>query len=208
MRWGPVEVQEISFRGNSGFNFKFTNYKDQEAIQTRTCEPKKKAPSTIRRNAARRQKFLDKKKDTSLNSKSSEDLVQCYLCDFQASCNIGLRKHTEKEHRLIPQLDDQEDLFEEETDNLVKAMIVSTNSKSAKQELREYYIKKLEPNHDGYLKYIEEESANLYKGGDSFYSQGDHQEHFFKFKVSKTFSGAEVQETIKEDAVKELVFLS
>ena len=57
-------------------------------------------------------------------------------------------------------------------------MIVSTNNESAKQELRDYYIKKLEPQHDGNLKYIKEESRKVYRGGDSLYNQGEHQEYW------------------------------
>ena len=43
--------------------------------------------------------------------------------------------------------------------------------------------------------------SQIYKGVDSCYNQEDHQKHFFKFKVSSTFSRAEIQEKIHEDAV-------
>ena len=75
-------------------------------------------------------------------------------------------------------------------------MIVSTNNESAKQELRDYYIKKLEPQHDGNHKYIKEESGKVYKGGDLFYNLGYHQKFFYTFKVLNTFSKAEIQEKI------------
>ena len=59
----------------------------------------------------RRQKFLDKKKDSPFNPKSSEDF-QCDLCNFKASCTVSLRELIEKEHKVIPQLDGQEESFE------------------------------------------------------------------------------------------------
>ena len=109
---------------------------------------------------------------------------------------------------VIPQLDGQEETLEEESYHLVKTMIVSTSDKCAKQELNEYYIENLEPHHDGNLEYFENESGKLYKGGHSCYNEGDHQEYYFKFKTLNTSSRAEIQKTIQQDAVMDLVFLT
>ena len=58
----------------SGFSFNFTTT-DQEPSRSRISDAKKKSPSTLRRNAARRQKFLDQKEESSINPKPSEDSV-------------------------------------------------------------------------------------------------------------------------------------
>ena len=60
-----------------------------------------KSPSTLRRNAIRKQKFLDKKK----TDYSAKLAFKCNLCEFEANCKVSLRKHIDKEHKLIPQLD-------------------------------------------------------------------------------------------------------
>ena len=137
----------------------------------------------------------------------SDDTFQWDLCDFKASCKVTLREHTGKKYKLIPLLDGQEEPFEQKPDHFVKAMIVSTNYECAKKEINEY-IKKLEPQHDEKLNYIEEESGKVYTERNSYYNQGDHQEHFFTFNISNTFSKAEIQKIIMEDAVKDLVFLT
>jgi hypothetical protein len=49
---------------SSGFHFNF-NALDKEEPKPRTIEVKKKSPSTLRRNAERKQKFLDKNKMSS-----------------------------------------------------------------------------------------------------------------------------------------------
>ena len=53
------EIFNISINLSSGFKFEFRNTKDQEAIQSRKHEPKKKSQSTMRRNAARKQIFFE-----------------------------------------------------------------------------------------------------------------------------------------------------
>ena len=89
----------------SGFTFNFANIKDKETFKSKICEPKKKSPSTIRRNAIRKQKFMDQKKETTSTFKPSDNLSKCDLCVFKASCKVKLRKHIEKEHSVIRQLD-------------------------------------------------------------------------------------------------------
>ena len=85
----------------NGFSFNFTTM-DQEPIQSRKCDIKKKSPSTLRRNAMRKQKFLEEKK---ISSKLPESSFKCDQCDFESNCKVILRKHILKEHKLIPQLD-------------------------------------------------------------------------------------------------------
>ena len=95
---------KLEVKLSNGFSFNF-NTLDQETSKFRTKEAKKKSPSTIRRNAARKQEFLDKKKISSVDNELSEISLKCDQCDFKVNCKVKLRKHIEKEHKVIPQLD-------------------------------------------------------------------------------------------------------
>ena len=85
----------------SGFSFNFTTT-DQEPSRSRISDTKKKSPSTLRRNAKRKQMFLEQKKNSYSNTEQS---LECDQCDFHANCKVSLRKHIAKEHKSIPQLD-------------------------------------------------------------------------------------------------------
>ena len=89
---------------SSGFSFNF-NTRDQEESKSGTKEVKKKSPSTLRRNAERKRKFLNKKNTSSANNELSESSFQCAQCDYEANCKVSLRKHMEKQHTFIPQID-------------------------------------------------------------------------------------------------------
>ena len=110
----------------SGFSFNFTTM-DQEPSRSGTCAVKKKSPSTVRRNAARKQKFLEEKKKSSSTNEHSENSFNCDECDHKANCKVSLRKHIERYHKMIPQLDGQ---LEEET---VDEKASQTEAKSVKQ---------------------------------------------------------------------------
>ena len=60
---------------SSGFTFNLNTLVKEEP-KSRT-EVKKKSPSTLRRNAARKQNFLDKKNMSSAN----KDLSEAFKCD-------------------------------------------------------------------------------------------------------------------------------
>ena len=119
---------KLKVKLSNGFSFIFNNL-NQDESKFRREETKKKSPSTIRRNAARKQKFIEKKNLSSVDnevSKKSEDTskvetsiqeletFQCDHCDYQVNCQVLLRKHMDKEHKLIPQLDGLEDLSSKE----------------------------------------------------------------------------------------------
>ena len=91
----------------SGFSFNF-NTLDQEPTKSRTQEVRKKSPSTLKRNAARKERFLQDKK-TSSEKEILADSFNCDQCQHQANCKASLRKHVGKEHKLIPQLDGLDD---------------------------------------------------------------------------------------------------
>ena len=95
---------KFEFKLSNGFSFNF-NTLDQEESKSGTKEVKRKSPSTLRRNAERKQKFLDKKNISSATKELSESYFQCDQCDYEANCKVGLRKHMEKQHTLIPQID-------------------------------------------------------------------------------------------------------
>ena len=79
----------FKFSLSSGLYFNFTTM-DQEPTRSRTSETKKKSSSTLRRNAARKQEFLKKRKSF---TELPEDSFQCDQCDFKGSCIVNLRKH-------------------------------------------------------------------------------------------------------------------
>ena len=87
-----------------GFFFNF-NTLDQEPTKSGTKEVKKKSPSTLRRNAARKQKFIEEKKKSSFTNKLSENSISFDLCDFEADCKVKLEKLFVIKHNMIPQLD-------------------------------------------------------------------------------------------------------
>ena len=88
----------------SGFSFSFTTT-DQKPSISRKGDIKKKSPSTLRRNAKRKQKFLEQKKNQSSTNELSKESFECDQCEYQANCKVSMRKHIAKEHILIPQLD-------------------------------------------------------------------------------------------------------
>ena len=97
---------KLEVKLSSGFSFNF-NSLDKEKPKSRT-EVKKKSPSTLRRNAARKQKFLDKKNMSSANKELS-DIFKCDQCEYEVNCKVNLRKHIGKNHSVIPQLDGSND---------------------------------------------------------------------------------------------------
>ena len=100
---------KLEVKLSNGFSFNFNNL-NQEESKFRTRETKKKSPSTIRRNAARKQKFIEKKNMSSVDNEFPQSSFKCDQCDFEANCKVSLRKHTEKEHQVIPQLDGLNDI--------------------------------------------------------------------------------------------------
>ena len=90
---------------------------------------KKPSPSTRRRNALRRQKFLESK-EADKSSKSPSDVetevaeassaatenFNCDACEFIGESNINLRIHKSRMHKAIPQLDGEDRVTKFETD--------------------------------------------------------------------------------------------
>ena len=91
---------KINIKFGSGFNFNLSTLKDNGKTQSNKCDKKNKSPSTRKRDAARKQKFLEAKKQSFVSKQ-----IKCDLCDYEASSENGFRKHMDKTHKVIPQLD-------------------------------------------------------------------------------------------------------
>ena len=92
----------------TGFDFSFTQTKEPEFNHPRTKEVIKKSPSTIRRNAARKKKYLEEKNKDSSHKKKGEtavitepiaDSFKCDKCEHEANCKVSLMKHISKDHK-------------------------------------------------------------------------------------------------------------
>ena len=100
---------KLEVKLSNGFSFNFNNL-DQDESKFRKGETKKKSPSTIRRNAAMKQKFIEKKDMSSVDNEIPQSSLKCDQCDDEANCKVSLRKPTEKEYQVIPQLDGLNDI--------------------------------------------------------------------------------------------------
>ena len=90
-----------------GFTFNL-NTLDQEPTKFSSKEVKKKSPCT------KKQRFLEEK-NSSVRNKISEFSFKCDQCDLEANCKVSLKKHIEREHKIIPQIDGfDDDTYEKE----------------------------------------------------------------------------------------------
>ena len=99
---------KFSLTIGSTFTFSLDSREGKETPPTR----KKKSPSSLRRNAKRREDFL-KKKPTSESAsatglESNQELMlqrqdfQCDECDFKSKSENGLKIHKGKSHKEVP----------------------------------------------------------------------------------------------------------
>ena len=87
----------FSFSVNIGPNFSFsvdTRGVEEEVLATRK---KKKTPSTLRRDARRREEYLRKK----LNSPIAEKAFKCDQCDSIFKSENGVKIHIGKAHKNV-----------------------------------------------------------------------------------------------------------
>ena len=118
-------VFSFSLKIGSTYTFSLESRTMDVPKQTR----KKPSPSTQRRNALRRQKFLESK-EADKSSKSPSDVetevaeaptaatgtFNCDACEFIGESNISLRIHKSRMHKTIPQLDGVDSVTKFETD--------------------------------------------------------------------------------------------
>ena len=98
---------KFSLTIGSTFTFSLESREGKETPPTR----KKKSPSTLRRNAKRREDFLKKKptsESASATGLESNQLMlqrqefQCDECDFKSKSENGLKIHKGKSHKEVP----------------------------------------------------------------------------------------------------------
>ena len=106
---GQGKAFKFSLTIGSTFTFSLDS---REGKETPPASRKKKSPSTLRRNAKRREDFL-KKKPTSESAsatglESNQELVlqrqefQCDECDFKSKSENGMKIHKGKSHKEVP----------------------------------------------------------------------------------------------------------
>ena len=101
------EAFNFSLSIGSSFSFSLDTRSKEIMKNIRTKKP---SPSTIRRNAKRRQDFLNKKQDPSAVSQIAEVAAvpvapPCDLCDYKAASEKGLKTHKRMKHgppRMTP----------------------------------------------------------------------------------------------------------
>ena len=86
---------------SSGFDFSFEHTKDSDSSHPMIQEVVKKFPSTIRRNATRKKKFLEEKNKMYLIKEQGIklDSFDCDKCDHQDNCKVILRKHMSQKYK-------------------------------------------------------------------------------------------------------------
>ena len=101
--------QAFNFSVTIGKDFTFSMDTRSKEVSPVTVVKKKASPSTMRRNALRRQEFLKKKRSpSSKNSCEVEtvsDAPSCDQCDYKAASEKGLKTHKRMKHgppRLTP----------------------------------------------------------------------------------------------------------
>ena len=129
--------QNFNFTLTLGSSFSFsldTREKDLSPVAR-----KKSSPSTQRRNARRRQQFLDSKNSLEEHEKQTEpqsavnksSSLSCDICDFSANSNIGLKLHMQKQHENIEQLDGNTSLNSSANEDLKPEYNTETNETSS-----------------------------------------------------------------------------
>ena len=104
---GQGKVFKFSLTIGSTFTFSLDSREDKEILPKR----KRKSPSTLRRNAKRKEDFLKKKSTsesasaTGLESNQKPTMqrqgFQCDDCDFQSKSENGLKIHKGKSHKEV-----------------------------------------------------------------------------------------------------------
>ena len=121
------------------------------------------------------------------NPAEGNDLIfKCNQCAFTNSTEKGLWQQTRIKHR-ISQLDGAEDIFMDESEYTIKALIVTKTIKEGEDTLKFCIHTDVDPNHHTEITHISEESGKVYDGEDKDYNKGDCIENVFTFTISKRF---------------------
>ena len=143
----------FNFTLNLGSCFNFSLDTRKKATSPEIVK-KKLSPSSLRRNAKRKEEFLKKKSE--LVSKSCDNSeVETSIqgsetfnfdkCDYQDNCKVSMIKHVDKEHKVIPQIDGLEDT---ENIHLIESpqVVESEKEKIARQQRLELNMSEKEFN--------------------------------------------------------------
>ena len=97
--------QAFNFSVTIGQDFTFSMDTRSKEVSPANVVRKKASPSTRRRNAMRRQEFLNKKRNpSSKNSCEVEavsDAPSCDQCDYKAASEKGLKQHKRMKHNAF-----------------------------------------------------------------------------------------------------------
>ena len=97
--------QVFNFSLSLGPDFTFSLDSRSKGVKSQVIK-KKASPSTLRRNARRREEFMAKKQQSSPSRISSGDndaakAPRCDQCEFEAVSEKGLRQHIRMKHKEI-----------------------------------------------------------------------------------------------------------
>ena len=173
-----------------------------------TLEVSVSVPETSLLNATSTASVTLQKVNTDETTDSTSTLqIKCDQCDFQSVSEKGLKQHTRIKHR-ISQLDGAEDIFMDESEYTIKALIVTKTIKEGEDTLKFCIHTDVDPNHHTEITHINEESGKVYDGEDKDYNKGDWIENVFTFTISKKISKEKIIDGIFYDQIKKLEFLS
>ena len=94
--------QVFNFSVAIGPTFTFSLDTRSKAVVNQVVKKKKPSPSTLRRNAKRREQYLAKKRQKSVPPTSSDPTAvepKCDQCDYVAASEKGLRQHIRMKHK-------------------------------------------------------------------------------------------------------------
>ena len=103
----------FSFSFNIGPNFSFSV--DTRGKEVSTPQKKKKTPSTLRRDARRREELLRKK----LNAPTAEKAFMCDHCENTFKSENGLKIHIGKSHKKVDSTPATPDRLRQQTNSFV-----------------------------------------------------------------------------------------
>ena len=113
--------------------------------------------------------------------------IRCDQYDFTSVSEKGLKQHTGIKHR-ISQLDGADDTVLDESEYVIKALIVTETVKEGEDTLRYCIHTDVDTTQDKEIRHISEESGKVYDGEDTSYNKGNCTENVFTFNISRKIS--------------------
>ena len=105
--------KDFTFSLSMGSNFSFSLDTRENTTLSRAGKKKTPSPSTLARNAKRRDQFLKKKFEPAAQAKDEDSVeFKCDQCNYVSTTDKGLQIHIGKKHK-ISQIDGVVDVLEE-----------------------------------------------------------------------------------------------